>query len=226
MENIEYNDMAIFYDMFYKNKDYKKEIEFINNIIGNRENILDVGCGTGIHMHLLEAIGKNVDGLDLNDGMLKIAETRINGTLYEDNLLTYRINKKYDAIISMFAVFNHLKNIKEFEIGILNSLSHLNNDGILIVDLHNGRSSGSKEDTYENYKRKMTWEYNNFHEHTDIEYTVDNKTYKTSHDFIILDINSIKSVLDKNNLNYKLFENYSMNEASDNSKNIEIVIYK
>ncbi len=158
--------------------------------------------------------------------MLNIARNRVNGNLYEGNLLDCNINKKYDAIISMFAVFNHLKNYNELEKGILHWYNHLNENGILIIDLHNGRSNGMKEELYKNYKRIMSWSFdaNTSKEHTDITYEVDGKTYCDSHEFLIYKIDKIKDILDRNNLKYQLYENYLMNEATDESKNIEIVV--
>lgn len=225
---MEYGQMAKYYDLFYKDKDYNKEINFIVNLIKDRKTILDVGCGTGIHMHLLESIGFEVDGIDLSKDMLDIAAARVNGKVYQGNLLDYKINKKYDAIISMFAVFNHLKNYEELEIGIINSYNHLKDNGILIIDLHNGRSNGKKETSYNECKRIMNWQFDkdNFIEHTNIDYIINNNTYHDTHKFKIYEINKIKKILDKHNFNYKLYENYSLNEASDKSKNIEIIIFK
>ena len=225
---MEYGQMAKYYDLFYKDKNYTKEIYFIKNLIGNRKTILDVGCGTGIHMHLLESIGYEVDGIDLSKDMLEIAVSRVNGKVYQGNLLDYKINKKYDVIISMFAVFNHLKSYEELEQGIINSYSHLKNNGILIIDLHNGRNDGEKETNYNNYKRIMKWQFDKDHfiEHTDIDYIIDNKIYHDTHDFKIYEIDKIKEILNKHNFKYKLYENYSFIFAGDNSKNIEIVIGK
>ena len=224
----EYQHMAKYYDMFYSNKSYDNEVDFLINIIGNRKTILDVGCGTGIHMKMLEDKGHQVDGMDLNKSMLEIAKTRIKGNLFHENLLNYKSNKSYDAIISMFAVFNHLKNYEELEKGILNLYSLLNQNGILIIDLHNGRTNGEKENTYQNYKRIMKWTFDclEFKEHTDITYIIDNKTFHDIHEFKIYEIAKLKNILDKNNLNYKLYENYSFNNASDKSKNIQIIITK
>ena len=74
----------------------------------------------------------------------------------------------------------------------------------------------------------MKWRFDNntFIEYTDINYIIDNKTYHDTHEFKIYEIDKLKDVLDKHNLKYKLYENYSLEEASDESKNIEIVIYK
>lgn len=225
---VEYQEMAKYYDLFYCNKSYDEEVKFLENLIGNRKFILDVGCGTGIHMNLLEKKGYCVDGLDLNIAMLNIASNRVNGNLYEGNLLDYNLNKKYDAIISMFAVFNHLKNYDEFERGILHWYNHLNENGILIIDLHNGRSSGTKENSYQDYKRIMTWHFDakTFQEHTDITYEIAGKKYCDSHEFLIYKIDKIKNILNQNKLQYQLYENYSTEEATDASKNIQIVINK
>lgn len=224
----EYKEMAKYYDLFYSNKSYENEVRFLENLIGNRKTILDVGCGTGIHMNLLEERGYYVDGLDLNIAMLDVARNRVKGNLYEGNLLDYNINKTYDAIISMFAVFNHLKDYNELERGILHWYNHLNKKGILIIDLHNGRANGKKESLYNNCQRIMAWSFdkNTFKEHTNITYKIDGKTYSDSHEFLIYKIDKIRDILDKNNLKYQLYENYSTNEATDESKNIEIVIEK
>ena len=225
---IEYNSMAKYYDLFYSNKSYERETDFLKKLIGNRKTVLDVGCGTGIHMHLLEDSGYIVDGLDLNSGMLNIAKTRVKGNLLEVNLLDFNMNKKYDSIISMFAVFNHLKDYNEFEEGIIHYYQYLNEGGILIIDLHNGRKSGEKVSKYKEYKRIMSWQFDekNFKEHTNIQYIVGDNIYEDKHEFIIYEVEKIKKILDKNQLNYNLYENYSLNSADDFSKNIEIVIWK
>lgn len=225
---LEYSDFAKYYDLFYQNKDYNKEVDFLNFLIKNKKTVLDLGCGTGIHMQILENECYQVDGLDLSDNMLSIARSRVKGSLYQANILDFKLNKKYDAIISMFAVFNHLNSYEEFEQGLLNAYQHLNDLGILIIDLHNGRESGEKINIKENYQRIMKWHFdsNNFKEYTDITYVIDNKEYHTTHTFMIYEIDKIKKILDKNNLEYKILENYTFKEASDNSKNIEIIIYK
>lgn len=224
----EYKEMAKFYDLFYSNKSYDKEVLFLKSLIGNRKTILDVGCGTGIHMNLLEKDGYKVDGLDLSNEMLNIAKIRTNGNLFKGNLIDFKMDKKYDAIISMFAVFNHLKNYNEFEKGILNLYQKLNEKGILIIDLHNGRLNGEKEDVYKDYKRIMTWSFdkNTFKEHTEISYIINNKIYYDTHDFLIYEINKLKEVLNKHGFKYYMYENYSNNIATDKSKNIQIVIEK
>ena len=98
----------------------------------------------------------------------------------------------------------------------------------MIIDLHNGRKSGEKETTIDNCKRIMKWTFDNttFKENTEITYIIDGKTYQDTHEFQIYKLNQIEEILKKYNLKYQLYENYSLEKATDDSKNIEIVIEK
>lgn len=157
---MEYKKFAKYYDKFYQNKNYEKETEFLKNFINDNDKILDVGCGTGIHAALLADNGFEVDGLDLNKEMLEIAKTRLKTNLYLQNILDIDINQKYNIIISMFAVFNHLKDTDELIRSLMNLKKVLYDDGKIIIDLHNPQSSGSKIDSYDNMIRIMKWNYN------------------------------------------------------------------
>lgn len=225
---MEYQQMAKYYDLFYKKKSYDKESKFLEELINTRKTVLDIGCGTGLHMHYLEEKNYQVEGIDLNQGMLDVAKTRVKGPLYQGNLLDFKPHKKYDAIISMFAVFNHLANKQELEEALLHWYEYLNTNGVLIIDLHNGRKSGEKETTVNNYKRIMKWTFDSttFKEKTEITYMIDDKIYQDTHEFQIYKLSQLESILKKHNFKYQLYENYSFTKASDNSKNIEIVIEK
>lgn len=224
----EYQNMAKYYDLFYQTKKYDEEIDFITKIIGDRKKVLDVGCGTGIHMHLLEEKGYSVNGIDLNKEMLNVAKTRVRGKLYNKNLLDFKINQKYDVILSLFAVFNHLKSYEEFEKGLLNCYNHLKENGILIIDLHNGRKSGKKETIHENNQRIMEWVFNEdtYKETTKIKYIIDGKSYYDTHEFLIYKIKTLEKILKSNNFNYKFYEDFTFKEATELSKNIQLVAYK
>ena len=46
---------AQYYDIFYQNKDYAAEADFVARVIKQHrpgaETLLDIGCGTGRHLH-------------------------------------------------------------------------------------------------------------------------------------------------------------------------------
>ena len=223
----EYKEFARYYDYFYNDKAYDTDINFLIGVLGSRTTVLDAGCGTGEHIKFLERNLFEVEGFDLNDEMLEITRSKVNCPVYQGNILDFQIDKKYDAVISMFGVFNYLKSYKEFEQAMLNLLSLIKDGGILVIDLHNGRQDGIKYDEHNGDLRTMEWTFDKktFTEKTKITYRIDGNIYETGHDFLIYEIEKIEPILKKYKLKYNFFENYSMNEASEFSKNIELVIY-
>lgn len=226
---MEYKEFAKFYDKFYQNKDYEKEVDFLMNFINMGDNIIDIGCGTGIHASLISSKGFNVDGLDLNEEMLKIARTRLNSTLYLQNILDININKKYDIVISMFAVINHLKDLNELEKCLLNLKNILQKNGKIIIDLHNPQSSGSKTDSFGTITRTMEWDYDKSTktEITNIIFTKDEKKYCDSHTFRIFTIEEVKKCCQNIGLVVKeIYENFDINKkGNQTSKNLQFLIY-
>jgi 2-polyprenyl-3-methyl-5-hydroxy-6-metoxy-1,4-benzoquinol methylase len=229
MSNIEYGQMAKYYDIFYKNKDYKREVEFLSNILKDKETILDVGCGTGEHMKYLIEKGYEVEGMDLDPDILEIAHDKTNAVVYNQNVLELDIDNKYDAIISMFAVMNHLKNNIELKKALENFRSHLNHDGIVVIDLHNPQKSGKKKNNYKEYTRIMEWKVNNKtkKEKTDITYIIDGKEIHTSREFKIFDINKIKEIANELGfIHVNTFANYTQKEGIPKDKNLQLVFKK
>ena len=130
-KDLEYTKMACFYDELYKNKNYKREVGFIEKFLNSKEDkILDAGCGTGNHAKILQDKGYNIYGFDLSPQMVEIANTKVNNNFEVANLLFYSTEKKFDLIISFYAVFNHLKSYKEFSFALQNLLKALNNKGV------------------------------------------------------------------------------------------------
>lgn len=228
MKNIEYTQMAIFYDKFYAKKDYKKEVEFIRTFIPQKDSsILDAGCGTGNHAKILNDLGYNIHGFDFSADMVKLANEKIPEHFSVGNLLKFESEKKYDCIISFFAVFNHLKNYKEFSIALNNLRRCLNINGKIILDLHNPQKSGRKEDSIPEAKRIMQWKKCSLtgREISKITYYVNNKQYTTQHVFKIFQISKIKKIAKQLGFsNVTFYENYDVQStATMESKNIQVI---
>ncbi len=227
---MEYKEFAKYYDNFYKNKNYAKETEFLKNFIHQDDKIIDIGCGTGLHAFLLQKSGFKVDGLDLNKEMLDIAKTRISSNLYLQNLLDININQKYDVIISMFAVINHLKDTQELEKALMNLKNILTDGGKIIIDLHNPQNSGSKIDSYDHMTRTMEWQYDKKTkiENSKIIFERNGKKYIDSHTFRIFTISEVKQCCKNVGLVVKkVYENYDINKCGSSiSKNLQFLICK
>lgn len=136
-----------YYDLLYSDKDYDKEVQYLDSLIKsnskNHKNLLDMGCGTGKHAELFCEKGYIVHGIDLSKDMLKIAETRRIAkedklSFSHSNIQELSLNKKFDVIVSLFHVMSYQNSnedlIRAFEV----AKEHLNDDGIFIFDFWYG----------------------------------------------------------------------------------------
>ena len=162
--------------------------------------------------------------------MLDIAKTRVHSNLYLQNILEINLNQKYDVVISMFAVLNHLKNLKELEKALMNLKNILTDDGKIIIDLHNPQSSGMKIDSYDNMTRTMEWHYNKKKriEESKITFEIDGEKYIDNHTFRIFTIDEVKQCCENVGLVVlNIYENYDVNkDGSAISKNLQFLIGK
>src|SRR5579863_6988255 len=72
---------ASLYDLFYSDKDYNNESDFIHQLIlenrGNESSeILELACGTGNHAFCLEKKGYSILATDNSDAMIDQAITK------------------------------------------------------------------------------------------------------------------------------------------------------
>jgi len=228
MKNIEYSKMAPLYDKFYANKNYLKEVDFITHFAKKSDYVLDAGCGTGKHAKILSDLGFQVYGFDQSESMVDIANSKIPKHFFVDDLLTFCYNAQYDIIISFFAVFNHLKNYKQFKTSLSNLKRHLKPNGRIIIDLHNPQKSGKKTESIENGTRIMKWKKCDLvkKEFTKIIYEVDGKTFKTKRVFKIYKIKKLRDIAhDIGFYSVDFYENYNTStKASKKSKNVQMVL--
>jgi predicted TPR repeat methyltransferase len=138
------------YDSFYNDKDYYGEcnqLEKFFNMYSNKQvkNILDLGCGTGGHAIELAKRGYFIDGVDKSHDMLDIAQNRIKSndinqkiTLYNDDIRKFEILKKFDVVISMFAVMSYMTTNEDLICAFKTARHHLNPGGLFIFDAWSG----------------------------------------------------------------------------------------
>jgi len=103
-------------------------------------NVLDIGCGTGIHLKLYQKKNCNIFGIDLSPAMLKVARKQLgsNADLQLcDATSTPFPNNKFDLIISSTALHEMAESVRN---DVLNEAKRiLKEDGrLLLIDFHNG----------------------------------------------------------------------------------------
>ena len=225
---IDYTKYSDFYDIFNKYRNYHREIRFILNIAKNKKYVLDLGCGTGTHLNALKNLGYKVTGIDTSENMILLTKEKVNCNVYNMNILDYKLDDKYDAIIAMHSVFNHLKSYDEFKMALENSLNHLNKNGVMIIDLDNRRSNDDVIDTVDSNKRHLECFYSDKYnmQIRTITFRIGLKDFIFEHEYFIYDIKKLEEILNEYDITYTFLTNYSYQKANKNSNRIHIVIKK
>lgn len=128
------------YDKNEQDRSYFAEVRDINDRINEvktskGKDLLDIGCGTGTHLVYLQK-KYNCTGFDLHQEMLNIAKKKLNDKvkLFQNNMLTFNLNKKFDVIISLYSVINYAKNFNEFKQILQNIYNHLRKGGVCLIE--------------------------------------------------------------------------------------------
>lgn len=135
------------YDNLYHDKDYEKECDFLENIFGKYKKkvmtILDLGCGTGGHAIILAQRGFEVTGVDRSKEMLVAAKKKskaasVKGAYHHSSIQDLKLNEKFDAVISMFAVMSYQTENKVLASACKTAKAHLKKGGLFIFDAWHG----------------------------------------------------------------------------------------
>lgn len=142
--NNNFNFYAEYYDLLYKDKDYKSESDYVHGIIQSKnpeaKTILDLGCGTGKHAYEFYLKGYEVTGIDLSDTMLKVAKTLPENSIdfLKADVRNIELNKKFDVVVSLFHVLSYQKTNNDVGQFFKSIKKHLKPNGIFICDFWHG----------------------------------------------------------------------------------------
>jgi SAM-dependent methyltransferase len=137
-----FNSYAAYYDLLYKEKNYKEEAAFVHQQIQQNfpgaKTILDLGCGTGKHAYELAKLGYEVTGVDLSQQMVDIAIEKTPSNLSLDfcqgDIRNIRLNRQFDAIVSLFHVMSYQVSNNDLLSAFATAKKHLNQNGIFLFD--------------------------------------------------------------------------------------------
>lgn len=137
---------AKYYDLYYRDKNYKEESDYVDHLIRRfhpkAKTIIDMGCGTGQHdFHLVDK-GYSVTGVDFSDEMLALATKKMSelGMTEKDlvfhlgDIRDFRLNKKFDVVISLFHVMSYQITNEDLYKAFATAAYHLKQGGLFIFD--------------------------------------------------------------------------------------------
>lgn len=139
-----YTEFASVYDRMQYDVDYDFWIDGIVNIVKehnrNAKSMLELACGTGTLSIGISKKGFLMEGIDISEDMLTIAQAKAYESgakvrYYHQDMITFNTRKKYDAIFCMCDGMNYVTCDDDMRKVFANISSHLNPEGILIFDL-------------------------------------------------------------------------------------------
>ncbi len=133
-----FNAYSRYYDLLYQDKDYAAEAAYIHSLLKRygvpSGNLLEFGSGTGRHGRLLAAQGYTVHGIELSADMIAKAETAPGFTCQQGDITLIRMDRQYDAVLSLFHVISYQTSNAQLHAVFSNAAAHLNAGGLFIFD--------------------------------------------------------------------------------------------
>tara|TARA_R110000787_G_scaffold116136_2_gene226241 strand:- start:489 stop:1238 length:750 start_codon:yes stop_codon:yes gene_type:complete len=148
------------YDLLFSDKDYEKEGKFILSKIGSGKDILDVGCGTGTHSCIISKKSNLVVGIDISKYMIEAASKKYkdieNLEFFNTSVEDYAEQSadKFDLIISMFNVVNHISSLESLLSFFAACSKLLKEEGLIIFDCWNSVACTIEEPHSKSVKTK------------------------------------------------------------------------
>ncbi|UKT63334.1 class I SAM-dependent DNA methyltransferase [Pedobacter mucosus] len=135
-----FNQYGEFYDLFYHDKDYSKESDYILNLLKTSDpkalSMIELGSGSGNFSEHLTDAGFNVTGIEQSQSMLdqSIKKSIKNFAPHLGNIINFNLDKEFDVAVSLFDVMCYLT-VTDDIISCLKSVNkHLKNGGYFIFD--------------------------------------------------------------------------------------------
>lgn len=99
-------------------------------------SMLDIGCGTGVLCHVLQEHGIKAHGMDLSEGMLRVAREKYPEIPFEQgNMITYDTPLRFDLVTSTCDAMNHILSPEDLEQAMRHVHTYLAPGGYFLFDL-------------------------------------------------------------------------------------------
>ncbi|HAR62783.1 MAG TPA: SAM-dependent methyltransferase [Candidatus Margulisbacteria bacterium] len=140
-----FHDYARYYNLLYKDKNYYAEVDYVDSLIKRYKqdcrNILDLGCGTGIHAKLLTGKGYCVHGIDQSEQMISLAKENNIGSssdFSKGDIRSLELDNTFDVITALFHVISYQVANNDLINTFAGISKHLATEGICIFDVWYG----------------------------------------------------------------------------------------
>ena len=133
-----FSETAEYYDKIYSYKDYPGEVRklraIISRIVPNALSILDVACGTGMHLvHLVNSF--SCQGVDICEKLLEVARNRVPDVpLHHGDMTDFELSQEFDVVLCLFSAIGYVRTLEKARTAIECMARHLRPGGVMIIE--------------------------------------------------------------------------------------------
>ena len=218
---IMYEQLAEIYDLINAGIPYEREYKLLQSLvdISDDKSLLDVGCGTGEHIHFFPE-SYDIFGLDYSKGMLDIARAKnphIN--FMHGDMRDFELSRKFGVVSCLGSALQYNLTLEDLERSIKNLLEHANDYVIFDVRycIDKWIDGYVKDKTYENDSIivRESWVSNRVDEVYSVwepKFEVKNKLtgesfeYMDYHKIRLFSIQEIQDILTRLGYSYRLID--------------------
>ncbi|WP_327010531.1 class I SAM-dependent methyltransferase [Dactylosporangium sp. NBC_01737] len=135
-------DLASAYELIYTvaaGKDYQREAYDITDLIRRRnptaDSLLDVACGTGLHLSHFRHSFAHVEGLEIAEPMRRAAIDRLDGVpVHAGDMRHFRLPRTFSAVTCLFSSIGYARSVEELNQTLDCLAAHLDPGGVLLLE--------------------------------------------------------------------------------------------
>ena len=139
-----YNKFAGLYDELMIDFNYEDWFNYIKEIFikygKDPKDVLEMACGTGNLSYYLAKAGYKLTCFDLSSDMLSKSYEKLrkfkNVKIMNHNMIDFKLNKKFDSIISICDSINYITEKEDLLKTFKNVYDHLEEGGVFIFDIN------------------------------------------------------------------------------------------
>ncbi len=220
---IMYEQLAEIYDLINAGIPYDREYALLKALVdaSSKKSLLDVGCGTGEHIHFFKA-GYDIFGLDYSKGMLDIARAKnphIN--FMHGDMRDFSLDRKFGVVSCLGSALQYNLTLEDLERSIVNLVEHATSYAIFDVRycIDKWIDGYVKDKTYENDELivRESWVSNRVDEVYSVwepkfevhnKLTGENFEYMDYHKIRLFSIKEIEEILERHGYSYDIIDVY------------------
>lgn len=134
-----YKKFSYFYDEVMQDLDYYLWSEFTEKFTKPNDSILDLACGSGTFLTIMNLHGYKTTGLDLSESIIEIAKekaklNRLDIPFYVMDMTCFQLPESFDVITCFFDSINFIENKDDLKKMFNSVYKHLKKGGYFLFD--------------------------------------------------------------------------------------------